>query len=55
MTPEQFVAAINAAQTYDEARAIVLQFQPVFAKLSNTEKVKWRNAWKARKAELQAQ
>lgn len=52
MTPDQFVAAINAAPNYAAAHEIVLRFQPYFAKLSNVEKGKWRVKWKARKAEL---
>lgn len=52
MTLEQFVAAIEAAQTYAEAKDIMLSQSAKLIKMSNAERDKWRLAWKKRKAIL---
>lgn len=52
MTGPEFQSAINAATTVEELRAAVEAFAPIFAKMTNTDKGRYRAIWKRRQAQL---
>lgn len=54
MTLDQFIQAINEAPTWEEARAVVSEFEADFRSLVPMEKNRARRAWKDRQAAIEA-